>query len=75
MKIRILTEQIVNGIDSEESLLDSNIAESLHAIRQLKVAALIGGTVVDINQQNSHGQVFIDEHDIWINKECYEIVT
>lgn len=75
MKIKILPQAIVAGIPSEDELADHSLMESLYCIRSLKVAAFYGSdTVVEVSKINSSGQVFIEDFDIWINQNEYQVV-
>lgn len=75
MKIKILPKVIVENIDSEESLSDQSIMESFYCIRKLKVAAFFGSdTILEVNQNNQYGQVYIDQFDIWLHENEFVIL-
>jgi hypothetical protein len=71
MKVKLDKETIINGIDSEEELLDSSKIESIYIIRQLKALLALGDSVFEPEKVNGHNQCFLSEFDIW----CYYIVV
>lgn len=71
MKILIRPFHIAGSIPSEDELLDCSAIESIYAIRKLRAAILYQGMLVEVGEPNQHGQVFLGEFDIWINKEDY----
>ena len=71
MIIEINAEAIVDSLESEEELLESSVAESLYAIRRLKVAVKL--KTVEVKEFNRlSGQVYIDEFEIWLSKDHYK---
>ena len=71
MIIEINAEAIVDSLESEEELLESSVAESLYAIRRLKVAVKL--KKVEVKEFNRlSGQVYIDEFEIWLSKDHYK---
>ena len=70
MVIKIDAKAIVDTLESEEELLGTSIEESLYAIRRLKVAIKLN--TVEIKKSNKYGQVYIDEFEIWLDKEHYK---
>lgn len=71
MKIRILPLKIVESIQTEDSLLDQSIIESIYEIRALKVAIELANKDVEVTKTNTVGQVFIDSHDIWLRPDTF----
>ncbi|MCP4337384.1 MAG: hypothetical protein GY799_00515 [Desulfobulbaceae bacterium] len=74
MVIKIHQTEIAENIASEVDLLDQSAMESIYAIRKLRAGILLDGYEIDVEDPNSHGQVFIKEYEIWINKGEYSII-
>lgn len=56
----------------DEDFWDSGSIEASYDIQKLKLAIVLNGKTVKPLEFNSHGQAFITEFDIWINKDEYE---
>lgn len=72
MKIKLLPQQIMSNIRSEDELLDNgSVMESIYVIRKLKAALYFGTADISVSQKNSFDQVFVAAFDIWFSKDEY----
>jgi hypothetical protein len=75
MKIQLVPHNIATGIMDEDSLADLSIMESIYAIRKLRAAILLAGKVIEVDDPNKYGQVFLSDFDIGIAAEEYKILA
>lgn len=71
MRIKILPENILQNVASEDMLLDQSHMESIYEIRRLKVAVAFSNEVIEVEKTNDCGQVYIEQFAIWINADEY----
>jgi hypothetical protein len=74
MIIKILTQEIESNIRTDDEILDRNIMDILVDIRKLRAAIVLRGIDVEVRNTNAHGQVFIDQFEVWINSNEYSVV-
>jgi len=74
MKIQLIPEKIVENVSDEEQLSD-NVMDAIYDIRKLKAAVMLAGVAVEVKEPtDKFQQIFIDQFDIWFDKEEYQIV-
>lgn len=71
MKVKILVDAILENSQSEEDLLEYSTIESIYEIRRLKTALMFRDKMINVEQVNNSGQIYIEATQIWINKGEY----
>jgi len=73
MKIKLLSKPIQDGLQTEESLFDSNTHEAIYVIRTLKAltASQRNGYILVIPKED--GMVYSEKYDINFSKGTYEV--
>lgn len=74
--IEIIPQKIMETLSSEECLLDSNISDSIYAIRALKVAVDLHGKTIQVKKDHvRNNQVFIESHKIWLQPHTWKLIS
>jgi len=72
MKIKLIKEEILNNLYSEEDLRDLSIMESIYSIRKLKALAdSLDGEYILVSDDIKNGQVFSHKYQIWFSNNEY----
>ncbi|MCK9446779.1 hypothetical protein M0Q50_07970 [bacterium] len=72
MKIKLIKEEILNNLYSEEDLRDLSIMESIYSIRKLKALAdSLDGEYILVSDDIKNGQVFSHKYQIWFLENEY----
>lgn len=74
MNIRIHPIEIAENITSETDMFEQPLIECIYEIRKLRAGILLDGYEIEADEPNKHGQVFVKEYEIWINKGEYSII-
>lgn len=73
-KVKIIIEEIIDTLPSNEELGDSSIMETIYIFSKLRAyrKSLKDGFIEVHPDTNEYGQVYSDEFDIWFSKGEYE---
>jgi hypothetical protein len=74
MKIKILSKQISSEVPEDDVIFDSSVKDVFYIIKTLQVGCAYQDEIIEVDEPDEYGQIYIKEYDIFIQSHMYEIV-